>query len=234
MKKIGIIGGMGPKATCDLMQKIIMSTDAKNDQEHIHIFVDCNTNIPDRTKAIFGEGESPVPEIVNSGKNLQSMGADLLVMSCNTAHYFYDKVVKHLDIPLLNMPDETAIYLKNMGIKKVGVLATDGTIESGIYEKSLKRHGIDAIYPSSENQKFIMELIYDYIKSGRDDYDDSRLKDILDELKEKGAEKIILGCTELPIAFERLGENEDLVDPTLVLAYSAVSFAGAKLNAKIG
>jgi len=75
-----------------------------------------------------------------------------------------------------------------------------------------------------------MELIYDYIKSRRDDYDDSRLKDILDELKQKGAEKIILGCTELQIAFERLGENQDLVDPTLVLAYSAVYFAGAKLK----
>lgn len=233
MKKIGIIGGMGPKATCDLMQKIIMCTDAKNDQEHIHILVDCNTNIPDRTKAIFGKGESPVPEIIKSAKNLQSMGADLLVMSCNTAHYFYDNVVKHLDVDLLNMPDETAIYLKNMGVKKVGVLATDGTIQSGIYEKSLKKQGIEAIYPSSENQKFIMELIYDYIKSGRDDYDDSRLKDILDELKQKGAEKIILGCTELPIAFERLGANKDLVDPTLILAGSAVYFAGAKLNEKI-
>ncbi|MGN1032052.1 MAG: aspartate/glutamate racemase family protein, partial [Intestinibacter sp.] len=121
-----------------------------------------------------------------------------------------------------------------MGVKKVGVLATDGTIESGIYEKSLRKQGIEVIYPSSENQKFIMKLIYDYIKSGRDDYDDSKLREILEELKEKGAEKIILGCTELPIAFERLGENEDLVDPTLILAYSAVYFAGARLNVKVG
>ena len=101
-KSIGIIGGMGSLATCDLFKKIIDMTDAKSDQEHIHICIDCNTNIPDRTKAILGGGENPIPEMVRSGIRLQSMGADVLVMPCNTAHYFYDKITPFFDIPLLN------------------------------------------------------------------------------------------------------------------------------------
>ena len=93
---IGIIGGMGPLATCDLMQKIIEYTDADTDQEHVRICVDCNTNIPDRTTAILHGGKSPVPELVKSAKRLEAMGAQVLIMSCNTAHYFYDRLAEAL------------------------------------------------------------------------------------------------------------------------------------------
>ena len=86
-RNIGIIGGMGPLATCDLMEKIIDYTDAASDQEHIHVLVDSNTNIPDRTEAILHGGENPVPEMVKSAWKLESMGADILIMPCNTAHY---------------------------------------------------------------------------------------------------------------------------------------------------
>ena len=91
-KSIGIIGGMGALATCDLFKKIFDMTDAKSDQEHIHIYIDCNTNIPDRTKALVEGGADPVPELVRSGLRLESMGADVLVMPCNTAHYFYEQL----------------------------------------------------------------------------------------------------------------------------------------------
>ena len=100
---IGIIGGMGPLATCDLMQKIIEYTDADTDQEHVRICVDCNTNIPDRTAAILQGGKNPVPELVKSAKRLEAMGAQVLVMSCNTAHYFYEDMIPYLETPFLNM-----------------------------------------------------------------------------------------------------------------------------------
>ena len=108
---IGIIGGMGPLATCDLMQKIIEYTDADTDQEHVRICVDCNTNIPDRTTAILHGGKSPVPELVKSAKRLEAMGAQVLIMSCNTAHYFYDDMIPYSETPFLNMINETAAFL---------------------------------------------------------------------------------------------------------------------------
>lgn len=227
-KTIGILGGMGPAATCDLMEKIINMTDAKDDQHHIHICVDCNTNIPDRTKAIIQNGKNPVPEMVKSGIRLQSMGADFLIMSCNTAHYFYQEITKYFDIPLLNMPNETALYLKKQGVTKVGILATDGTVQSKIYDKALLENNITPIYPSEKNQKLVMSLIYDCVKSNKMSCNDIPIEEVIKELYDQGVQKIILACTELPIAFENLGIKNNCVDPTLILANAAIHWAGAK------
>ena len=111
-KTIGIIGGMGPMATCDLMKKIFEVSDADCDQNYVHVCVDCNTNIPDRTKAILEKGEDPIPEMVKSAVSLQNMGADLLMIPCNTAHFFYDRLKIFTDIPILHMPRETVKALK--------------------------------------------------------------------------------------------------------------------------
>lgn len=227
-KRIGILGGMGPAATCDLMDKIIKMTNAKDDQDHIHIFVDCNTNIPDRTNAITKKGKNPIPEMVKSGVRLQSMGADFIVMPCNTAHYFYKELITYLDIPLLSMPEETALYLKKQGIKNVGILGTDGTVQSGIYDSVLIKNGINPIYPSLENQKIIMSLIYDCVKSNKMNCNEIPIYKVIDELYEKGVEKLILACTELPIAFKNLGIKNNCIDPTLILANAAINYAGAE------
>ena len=108
MKTIGIIGGMGPMATVDLMQKIIQATDAHEDQEHIHILVDNNTDIPDRTAAILGQGPSPLPELLKSAERLTTQGADFLIMGCNTAHYFLPLMLPELKIPVISMIEATA------------------------------------------------------------------------------------------------------------------------------
>ena len=164
---IGIIGGMGPLATCDLMNKIIRFTDAQKDQDHIRICVDSNTNIPDRTTAILHHGKTPVPELVKSALRLEAMGAQLLIMSCNTAHYFYNDVIPYLDVPFMSMTEETVKYLKDSGVSKAAVLATDGTRDSKVYEKALLQAGIEVVYPSEKNQKLLMSLIYDYVKAGK-------------------------------------------------------------------
>ena len=109
-KTIGIIGGMGPMATVDLMKKVILATDAREDQEHIPILVDNNTNIPDRTAAILGEGEDPLPELLKSEDRLTDAGADFLIMGCNTAHYFLPLMLPNLRIPVINMIEETAAF----------------------------------------------------------------------------------------------------------------------------
>ena len=219
---IGIIGGMGPLATCDLMNKIIRFTDAKTDQQHIRICVDCNTNIPDRTEAILHHGKNPVPELVKSALRLEEMGAQLLVMSCNTAHYFYDDVMPYVDVPFMNMIEETAKYLKEHNVDTAAVFATDGTRDSGVYERVLSRAGIRVVYPSEENQKLLMSLIYDYVKAGREITDKAQVQKLVDEARALGAQKMILGCTELPIAFEQVNLHQDTVDPTTILAQHAV------------
>lgn len=232
-KSIGIIGGMGAAATCDLFQKIITMTDAKSDQEHIHVYIDCNTNIPDRTKAILGGGEDPVPEMVRSGIRLQSMGADVLVMPCNTAHYFYDKITPFFDIPLLNMVKITAREIKTRGISRIGLLATDGTINSGVYHAALAETGIDLVVPSPEKQMSVMDVIYNGIKASNRDINLTGFYGAIGELFDKGAEILILGCTELPVAFDIFRIDRPAIDPTAVLAAAAIQFVDKPLVRRI-
>ena len=229
-KTIGIIGGMGPLATCDLFKKIIeKNQNAKCDQEYIHVCIDCNTNIPDRTEAILNGGENPVPEIVKSSILLESMGANVLVMPCNTAHYFYDKITPFLNIPLLNMPDETAKKLKQENVKKIGLLATDGTIKSNVYHCALEKYGIETLTPSAVQQKSVMDIIYKGVKAGNKNIDLTDFYATIDSLLKKGAELLILGCTELPVAFDIFHIDRPSIDATSVLAEAAVRFVDSGL-----
>ena len=225
-KAIGIIGGMGPMATCDLMKKIIDNTQADRDQAHIRLYVDSNTNIPDRTAAILGKGADPRPAMTESAGKLQNMGADLLIVPCNTAHFFLPDVQKTVQIPILNMQKETAKHLLEQGITTVAVLATDGTVQSGLYDRALKEAGITPVYPDEAEQKMIMSLIYDYVKAGKNFEDLDKIHAMVAHLQAQGAQGLILGCTELPIAFEPWQTALPTFDPTLILARAAVTAAG--------
>ncbi len=228
-KTIGIIGGMGPLATVDLFNKIVLNTKAQKDQEHIRVVVDNNTNIPDRTKAILQNGADPVKELVKSAKRLSKMGADFLIMPCNTAHYFHSKVQKKINIPLLNMLKITLNALKEQGITKAGLLATDGTIQSGIYKTVFEGSGIELIYPEKEGQNAVMSMIYDGVKAGVKDFDTSGVKKAIKDLEDKGAKVMILGCTELPLAVKMYNLDCISIDPTLELAKEAIRKAGGEL-----
>ncbi len=228
-KSIGIIGGMGALATYDLFRKIIEMTDAKSDQEHIHIYIDCNTNIPDRTQAILAGGADPVPEMVRSGIRLQSMGADALVMPCNTAHYFYDRLTPFFDIPLLNMLEETAGEISRRGLRKVGLLATDGTLQSGVYHKALDKAGVALLTPSPTGQASVMDVIYNGVKAANREIDLRAFYATIDGLLASGAEMLVLGCTELPLAFEMFRIDRPVIDPTTVLAAAAIRFVDKPL-----
>ncbi|CCX60102.1 putative uncharacterized protein [Blautia hydrogenotrophica CAG:147] len=229
-KTIGILGGMGPLATCDLFSKIIQITDASCDQEHVRICIDNNTEISDRTNAIIRHGKDPVPEMVKSAVRLQSFGADVLIMPCNTAHYFYDRILPFVDIPFLSMIDETAKVISDRGLRKVGLLATDGTLQTAVYEKAFKKRGISIMVPPPENQVHIMDLIYNGVKAGNKEIDTKPTKKTIEDLFRKGAQTLVLGCTELPVAFDLYGFDYPKTDPTLILASRAVQFVGAKVK----
>lgn len=224
-KTIGIIGGMGPLATMDLYRKIIEVTPAHSDNDHIHVVIDSNTLIPDRTAYILGKGKDPAVEMIRSAISLENMGADFLIMACNTAHFYYDRITPFVKIPILNMIEETAKEINNLEIKTVGLLATDGVLTSKVYHGMLKEYGIKILQPNEDGQKEVMNLIYNGIKASNYSIDTSRFERVIEELYEAGAETLILGCTELPIAFERFKLKGNTIDPTKILARSAVKFA---------
>lgn len=228
-KIIGIIGGMGPLATDDLFHKIIVNTDAVKDQDHIRVLIDNNTNIPDRTKAILHGGDSPVEALSESAVKLEKMGANLLVMPCNTAHYFYEDVSVCVSVPVLNMISVTGRILSEKGIKKAGLLATDGTVQSGIYERELQKYGIEVIKPDADGQKNVMDMIYGGVKAGLAEYDTAEIRKAIENILDSGAQILILGCTELPLAMEMYKLDYPIIDPTLELAREAIKHAGAKL-----
>ena len=232
LKTIGIMGGMGPAATVDLMSRIISMTDASADQEHIPMIVDSNTRIPDRTEAILGRGESPVPEMLASAKRLEAAGADFIVIACHAAHYYVPEIKDKIGIPVIDMPEETAKLLKMNGVNRAAVLATDGTVRSGLYGAALERFGIQTVYPDERQQKTVMSLVYDYVKKGVTDPADlprEEMTSIIGDLSSQGAEALLLASTELPIAFSIMGlRSNAFIDPTVVLAKSAIRAAGAK------
>ena len=227
---IGILGGMGPAATTDLFNKIIVSTKAASDQEHLHVIIDSNTSIPDRTEALIHGGEDPTEQLTLSARRLAAAGAELIAMPCNTAHGFYDAVCAAVDIPVLHMIKLTAQELRREGIECAGLLATDGTVQSGIYERCFEGSGIRLLTPSPAAQDAVMELTYSGVKAGRRDFDTSEFKKAAQELLDRGAQTLILGCTELPPAFEMYDLHYPHIDPTLVLARAAVLAAGGELS----
>ena len=229
-RTIGIIGGMGPLATCDFFEKIIRMTDASKDSEHIPMLIDCNPGIPDRVEAILRGGEDPVPEIVGGARRLIGAGAEILLMGCNTAYFFYDRIVPEISVPLIHMPRETALGAARLGFRKVGLMATEGTVLSGVYEKELRAAGVDVALPDDEGQRAVTEMIYDGIKAGGTDVDPSGFRRAATRLTEDGAEAIILGCTELPIAFHLYGINAPWLDPAVFAAATAVRMAGGNVR----
>jgi len=230
VKTIGILGGMGPLATVEIFRKLVTMTDAGCDNEHIPVIIDNNTQIPDRTSHILGRGESPLFELVKSAVRLQDAGADVIIIACNTAHYYYDELVRHVKIPIINMIEETAkeILKSRPGTKRFGLIATEGTIRAGVYKKVFDSFGLELIQPDQKYEQHIMDVIYG-IKSGLKDMDPENLKNVLKELKKQGAEAFILGCTEIPIAFNMFGIKEDYVDSSEVLVRRAIEFAGKRV-----
>ena len=219
-------------ATADLYKKIVSFTEASSDNEHIHVIIDSNVNIPDRTAAILRGGADPLPELTKSARLLERAGANILMMPCNTAHFFYDAVCAATELPVLHMLRLTAEAIKRQGVNKVGLLATDGTIQTGIYARLFSDNGIAYMEPAEAEQRAVMDAIYKGVKAGVRNYDSSKLRAALDAMRSRGAEAFVLGCTELPIAFEDYRLDHPTIDPTSVLARAAVAAAGYRVKEK--
>lgn len=228
-KTLGVIGGVGPLATMFIGEMIVRQTKADKDQDHVNMIITNNTNIPDRTAFIVGESEEdPVPVIVSDANRLQVAGADILIMPCNTAHSFYDRIQEKIELPMIHMVEETVSYAKKNGVKRVGILATTGTITTGIYQTACESMGITPVVPNKQTQAIVMSLIYDDVKAGK--LIDHKKWLLIDQaMKDAGCDTVILGCTELSIVREKLS-LEGCIDSLLVLAEAAIQQCGYDLK----
>ncbi|WP_048165265.1 cysteate racemase [Palaeococcus pacificus] len=223
-KIIGILGGMGPLATVELFKRIVLKTPAQRDQEHPRILIYNNPKIPDRTAYLLGKGESPLSALIDGAKGLEEWGADFIIMPCNTAHFFAREIQKAISIPLVNMIEKTAEHIDTLGIKKVGLLATDGTIKGMVYHEALLNMGIEIALPDRDDQRKVMRAIYEGVKAGNVEWGRAILLRIAKKL-EKRSEGLIAGCTEVSVALKRGDFNVPLIDPMDVIAEKAVKIA---------
>ena len=230
MKTIGILGGMGPLATADLYRKITLNTEAFRDQDHLHILIDSNSSIPDRTAYLLHGGEDPLPELKRSLLCLEQAGAELILLPCNTAHFFYERFEEASSVPILNMLAETAGYLAQHYPGEIfGLLSTDGTLQTGIYSHYLESYRLRYCTPQ-KTQRFVMEFIYEGIKKGNFSLGTHGLMEAVSELSSFGATKFLLGCTELSAAASQYHFPDYFIDPLLILARRAIQAAGGKVK----
>jgi aspartate racemase len=226
-KVIGILGGMGPESTAELFSRIIKATPAKKDQDHIRVIIDNNPKIPDRTEAIVSNGHSPLPELVKTAMGLERAGADFIVIPCSTAHYYYEDLKESIGIPILNMIELTAHAMnkKLPKVRKVGIIATDGTAKTKLYDKALERVGVEVIYPSVDLQNRVMEAIYDDIKAGHIKAGRKIIVNVARHLAQNGADAIVSGCTEASLVLKNVDLPVPVIDPLQILSEVAVATA---------
>jgi aspartate racemase len=227
-KTIGVLGGMGPAATADFFQKLIRATPATVDQEHLKVLIFSNPHIPDRTAAIRGEGPDPLPALVASAQALIRAGADFLTMPCVTAHHFYDGLQAAIDVPLLHLVRETvaAAGAANPALRRFGLLATSGTLQSRMFERKFEPHGLTILTCEAAVQaSCVMDAIYS-VKQGQSLERPRRLiREAAVHLQDRGAEAIIAGCTEIPLILRDGDLPVPVLDPSWILAQAAVRLA---------
>jgi aspartate racemase len=227
-KLLGVVGGMGPLATQLFYRKLIEKTDASSDQEHIDMIIYNHASMPDRTEAIrSGQTEELFRLLLEDAKKLEESGVTTIAIPCNTSHLFVDRLQEELTVPIIHMVRETVAEVKGKPreIKRVGILATDGTLNSALYQKSCEEAGIIPVIPTESTQKLVMKIIYDGIKGGGPiDYND--FITIEGELSANGCQAAIMACTELSVFKEIYRLPDYYIDALDVLAERSITACG--------
>ena len=231
-KTLGVIGGLGPIATAHFMELVIHMTDARLDQEHLPMIVYNMPTIPDRTAYILDHSkENPLPKMLELGKSLSNQQVSSIAIPCITAHFFMAELVSGIPAPIIDGVAATAEHLRENGIRKVGIMATDGTISSGIFHRELLAKGLEPIVPGENAQKDVMHLIFENVKAGKP-AEMERFFAAAEDLRRRGAEAIILGCTELSLIKRDENIGGGFLDAMEVLAKESVLACGKQVKAE--
>lgn len=221
--RLGVIGGLGPLATAYFMELVVKMTKAECDQDHLDMIIYNCPSIPDRTKYILGQSnENPLPKMLEVGQALQKQGADVIAIPCMTAHYFHDELKENIGVPVIHGIRETAQCLKRAGVKTVGIMATDGTITSGIFQKEIEALGMATAAPDANYQQKVMEMIYHDIKAGKMPALEEFMLVKSHLVTDKGAQAIVLGCTELSLLKNAYELGDGVIDTLEVLAQASL------------
>lgn len=222
---VGILGGMGPEATVDLMQRVIAATPANDDVDHIRMLVDNDPKVPSRIKALIeGTGESPGPYMAKMAQGLEKGGADFLVIPCNTAHKFYPDVEKAVAVPVLNLLELAAdtLYQHHPDVKKVGLLASTAVQMTQLYSPAMEGFGITPVFPEDIFQQKVMALIKAVKAKTQTDEMIADFNDAAVNLKEQGAGCLLIACTELSVISDSLTSTLPVFDAAQILAEAIV------------
>jgi aspartate racemase len=218
---------MGPEATLDLYRHIIDLTPAVIDQDHVRVLMYSDPKIPDRTEAIAGKGESPLRHLIEAGRILEGGGAGIIAMPCNSAHHYLPEMRREIRIPILNMIEETCAFLLGRFplVRTVGLLATVGTLHSGVYEAELAKVGLKVLIPHAEDNQRIQDAIAS-VKAGTYGH---KTREVFESagfrLMKSGAQAVILGCTEIPLSLDPDAAAYPALNPNRILAQAAVDWA---------
>lgn len=228
--KLGVIGGMGPQATLQFCQRVVALTEAHSDQEHLPMLILNDTEMPDRTAALISGDTAPVrARLLSDAKLLEGWGASAIAITCNTAHAFLPAIEGELKVPVVNMITETAAALKALGCKRVGIMATDGTLRAGLYHRALEAQGIEAVSPPPEAQEQVMDIIYGEIKRGLPGSGE-KFAAADNALRALGCDRIVLACTEMSTYKDWHGLDGFYVDAMDILARRCVETCGYPLR----
>lgn len=221
MKCLGVIGGLGPMATALFYQMVTEMTEAETDQEHMELLIHSCPWIPDRSSYILGKTkENPAVPMVAVGRGLAERGAELIVIPCITAGCFYQEL-SQIPVPVMDNFREITRYLKAQQISRIGLMAADGTIKGGFLQKELMEAGMDVLLPGEKGQQDVMHLIYQEVKAGHSP-DTERFFGVIRELRDAGAQRVLMGCTELSVILRQLGGVPECLDALEILARRAV------------
>ncbi len=232
-KLIGVLGGMGPLATCDFYKLLIELVPAKRDQEHARVVIMSDPAIPDRTEAILKNGKDPLPYMIDLARKLENIGAEFIVIPCNTAHFFATQIRSAINIPMISIIDATLKEVKERGFETSLLFATDATVSTGLYQKHAEKWGIEIHIPEKTQQKLIMQAIR-YVKAG----DIPKAKEVTKEVielisKTHHIDCVIGGCTEVPLMWDP-SFGIEFINSSEALARAALLYAfGEKIDERL-
>lgn len=227
---VGVLGGMGPLATMDFLAKMLAATPAATDQDHVPVIVSAIPQVPDRTRAFRGEGESPLPSLVDGARRLKAAGAGVLVIACNTAHLWFDELGDSVDLPMIHLVDaalEDAAAIAGPRAR-VGLLGTDATLASGLYINRDGTGGLRWLLPTAREMTELVMPGIEAVKAGDRDTGRSRFVAAAEALRKRGAAAVILGCTEIPVVLDAANSPLPVIDATAALARRAVEWSRAR------
>ena len=234
-KKLGIVGGMGPMATSMFFERIVQRTVASKDQDHIDMVILNHATMPDRTAAILsGNYDDFLSQMKSDLETLEKIGVDHIAIPCNTSHFFMDYMLKMTHVPIINMVEETAVeILKRYGLNsKAGILATNGTIHTGTYERACQLHGINFVKPDQTEQDQVMKIIYD-IKSGKEVDLNLFNTIVMKMVQEEHCDCVILACTELSLIPLSPQIKTYAIDAMDVLIEKSILYSGKQVKVEV-